>query len=204
MSTMTRIPSARWKISSISGLRLPREFIKSQGKIKAAAAQANRAVGALPEELGKFIVQAAEEVIDGKRDVQFVVDVFRAGAGTSQNMNANEVIVCRDKRKHDATITAADMDSQQEINVMIPVIAYNLLHSISIIANAIEVFHTRCVDGLIANEDRCRYYVEHSLALAASLNPAIGYERAAAISKTAFALGRKRSRMWPYGTLLPP
>lgn len=79
----------------ISGKKLPRPFIKAQGIIKAAAAETNMELGVLPNNLGKPIVEAAEEVIQGKWDHQFVVDVYQAGAGTSQNMNANEVIASR-------------------------------------------------------------------------------------------------------------
>jgi fumarate hydratase class II len=79
----------------ISGITLPRVFIKSQGIIKAASATTNMAMGTLPPDMGKAIVQAAEEVIEGKWDNEFVVDVYQAGAGTSQNMNVNEVIASR-------------------------------------------------------------------------------------------------------------
>lgn len=79
----------------ISGARLPRSFIKAQGIIKASAAVANIELGKLPNEMGKAIIAASEEVIEGKWDDQFVVDVYQAGAGTSQNMNANEVIANR-------------------------------------------------------------------------------------------------------------
>ena len=79
----------------ISGLRLPRRFIRAQGIIKWAAAKANREVSALSEEVANAIMQAADEVIAGQWDSQFVVDVYQAGAGTSQNMNANEVIAHR-------------------------------------------------------------------------------------------------------------
>ncbi|MVP00289.1 class II fumarate hydratase [Paenibacillus lutrae] len=77
---------------TISGLRLPREFIKAQGIIKASAAVVHRELGELDKTAADAIVAAAEEVIEGKWDDQFVVDAFQAGAGTSQNMNANEVI----------------------------------------------------------------------------------------------------------------
>ncbi|UJW56268.1 aspartate ammonia-lyase [Bacillus sp. A116_S68] len=80
---------------NISGITLPRVFIKAQGIIKAASATTNMAMGTLPPDIGKAIVQAAEEVIDGKWDDHFVVDVYQAGAGTSQNMNVNEVIASR-------------------------------------------------------------------------------------------------------------
>ncbi len=79
----------------ISGLRFPRVFIRALGNIKRAAALANRDLGLLPEELAAAIVTAAEEVIDGKFDDQFIVDVFQTGSGTSTNMNANEVIANR-------------------------------------------------------------------------------------------------------------
>lgn len=79
----------------ISGLRLPRSFIKAQGIIKASAATVNMELGTLSPEMGKSIIEASEEVIDGKWDEHFVVDVYQAGAGTSQNMNANEVIANR-------------------------------------------------------------------------------------------------------------
>ncbi len=79
----------------ISGIRLPRSFIKAQGIIKASAATVNMELGTLPPEIGTAIIKASEEVIEGKWDSHFVVDVYQAGAGTSQNMNANEVIARR-------------------------------------------------------------------------------------------------------------
>lgn len=79
----------------ISGLKLPREFVRAQGIIKLAAAKANMRTGLLDKKIGGAIVQAATEVIEGKLDSSFVLDVFQAGAGTSQNMNANEVIANR-------------------------------------------------------------------------------------------------------------
>ncbi|GAX91596.1 class II fumarate hydratase [Effusibacillus lacus] len=79
----------------ISGLRLPPRFIRAQGIIKRAAAIANRDVGELDPDKAAAIIAAAEEVIDGKFNEHFVVDVYQAGAGTSQNMNANEVIANR-------------------------------------------------------------------------------------------------------------
>ncbi len=79
----------------ISGLKLPRSFIKAQGIIKASAALVNMETGKLSNEMGKAIVQAAEEVVIGNWDDYFVVDVYQAGAGTSQNMNANEIIANR-------------------------------------------------------------------------------------------------------------
>jgi fumarate hydratase class II len=79
----------------ISGLRPWRAFIWSMATIKRAAAEVNRDLGLLDSERAGAIVQAAQEVIDGRWDDQFVVDPFQAGAGTSHNMNANEVIANR-------------------------------------------------------------------------------------------------------------
>ena len=79
----------------ISGIRPHRVFIESTAMVKWAAAMANMAIGKLPPEKGAAITRAAKEIIDGQHHEQFVVDVFQAGAGTSHNMNANEVIANR-------------------------------------------------------------------------------------------------------------
>ena len=76
----------------ISDLRFPREFIRALGLIKLAAAQANLDLGLLNKEIADAISRAAQEVIDGKLDHHFVLDIFQTGSGTSTNMNANEVI----------------------------------------------------------------------------------------------------------------
>ncbi|MFC7373229.1 class II fumarate hydratase [Fictibacillus iocasae] len=76
----------------ISGQKLPPVFIKAQAMIKYSAASANTSCGMLNEKKGTAIMDAAKEVMEGKWDHQFVVDAYQAGAGTSQNMNANEVI----------------------------------------------------------------------------------------------------------------
>ncbi len=76
----------------ISDLRFPRAFIQALAQIKLAAAQVNKELGLLDPKLADAIVTAAQEVIDGKMDVEFVVDIFQTGSGTSTNMNANEVI----------------------------------------------------------------------------------------------------------------
>ena len=79
----------------VSGLRLQPSFIRAQATVKRAAALANVASGRLDETLGEALVRAADEVLVGRFDDQFVVDVFQAGAGTSQNMNMNEVLANR-------------------------------------------------------------------------------------------------------------
>ena len=79
----------------VSGLRPWRAFVWSMATIKLAAAEVNRDLGLLDEDKSAAIVQAAREVVAGRWDEQFVVDPFQAGAGTSHNMNANEVIANR-------------------------------------------------------------------------------------------------------------
>ncbi|MBD7962798.1 class II fumarate hydratase [Fictibacillus norfolkensis] len=79
----------------ISGIRLPFSFIKAQAIIKASAAFANRECKALSHEKANAIISAADEVVKGDLRDQFVVDAYQAGAGTSQNMNMNEVLASR-------------------------------------------------------------------------------------------------------------
>jgi aspartate ammonia-lyase len=79
----------------ISGLTAHPELIVATVRIKKAAAEANVALGRLAREVGGAIVRAADEILDGKLRDQFVVDVYQAGAGTSHNMNTNEVLANR-------------------------------------------------------------------------------------------------------------
>ncbi len=82
----------------VSGLRFPREFLRALGMIKFAAAGVNRELGLLPRREGEAIEKAAWEVMAGKLDLQFPVDIFQTGSGTSTHMNANEVIAFRAAR----------------------------------------------------------------------------------------------------------
>ena len=79
----------------VSGIKAPSVFIKAYAQVKKAAAVANMEVGCLNPKIGKAIVQACDEVMAGKLHDEFVVDVFQAGAGTSFNMNVNEVLANR-------------------------------------------------------------------------------------------------------------
>jgi fumarate hydratase class II len=76
----------------ISGRRFPRSFIRAMGLIKAAAARVNGRLGELPEDRASAIESAAEQVMEGRHDSEFAIDIFQTGSGTSTNMNANEVI----------------------------------------------------------------------------------------------------------------
>ncbi|MCW4003411.1 MAG: aspartate ammonia-lyase [Candidatus Bathyarchaeota archaeon] len=79
----------------VSGIKAPLPFIKAYVLVKKAAATANAQVGCLQPKIAKAIIQACDEVLSGKLLDQFVVDVFQAGAGTSFNMNVNEVLANR-------------------------------------------------------------------------------------------------------------
>jgi len=79
----------------ISGMRAHPEFVRATAQVKLAAARANARLGKLDRAIAEAIARAAQEVIDGGLRDEFVVDVFQAGAGTSHNMNANEVIANR-------------------------------------------------------------------------------------------------------------
>ena len=80
---------------AVSGMKPYPAFVWSMATIKRAAAEVNQALGLLDEKLAAAIIEAAQEVIDGKLTQHFVVDPFQAGAGTSHNMNVNEVIANR-------------------------------------------------------------------------------------------------------------
>ena len=79
----------------ISGHRMPAALIRGLGLVKLAAAKANEELGRLPADKSRLIQLAAREIVEGRHDAQFPVDVFQSGSGTSTNMNANEVIAHR-------------------------------------------------------------------------------------------------------------
>jgi aspartate ammonia-lyase len=90
----------------------------------------------------------------------------------------------------DMTLALACEAGQLELNVMMPVIAWNALHATTILREAVRVLTTRCVEGLTADEDRCRALLERSTAAATALSPYIGYAKTAAVAKEAVATGR--------------
>ena len=91
---------------------------------------------------------------------------------------------------NDAAITACGQGSYFELNTMLPVIARNLLESIELLASAARLFSEKCVGGITANREKCRSYIEQSLALSTYLVPFIGYDRATDLSRKAFATGK--------------
>jgi fumarate hydratase class II len=91
---------------------------------------------------------------------------------------------------NDTTIMMGGQAGNLELNVMLPVMAYNLLQSIDLLASAADVFAKKCIDGISANKETCAGYIEKSLALATGLVPKIGYDKAAAVSKKAYESGK--------------
>ena len=92
---------------------------------------------------------------------------------------------------NDATIAYGNaLGSTFELNVMMPVMAYNLMQSIELLGRAARVFAYRCVVGIEAERERCESLVEQSLAMCTSLAPLIGYDGAATIAKESFKTGK--------------
>jgi aspartate ammonia-lyase len=91
---------------------------------------------------------------------------------------------------NDLTVTMAGEAGQLQLNVMEPVIAFQLLQSIDIMRNAMITLADRCIKGITANREVCRKYVENSIGIVTVLNPCIGYENASAIAKEALQTGK--------------
>src|SRR5436190_837471 len=315
----------------ISGLKAPAPLVTATVLIKQACARANGSLGRLDASVADAIARAADEILGGALRDQFIVDVYQAGAGTSHNMNTNEVLanragemlgeakgtytrvhpldhassclhelnlgatavgtglnagddftqasvmnlvrasglplkaarnrfrvtqsmgdvltysgglrrlavevdkaasdlrllssgpragiaelllpavqpgssimpgkvnpsvpemvnqVCQQVWGCDQTILAACAAGQLELNVMMPVIAWNALHASTILGNAMKVLTDRCVTGIQADEARCRELLDRSTAVATALSPYIGYAATADIAKTAVKTGR--------------
>ena len=109
----------------ISGIKFAfpfgRSFIKALGIIKHAAASSNAALKLLPSSKSKLIKYAAKEIIDGKYDDQFPLDIFQTGSGTSTNMNANEVMATIASKKGKTSIHPNDdVNMSQSSNDVIP------------------------------------------------------------------------------------
>lgn len=90
----------------------------------------------------------------------------------------------------DVATAMAVQAGQLELNVMMPAMAWNVLHAAEILKNTIQVLTTKCVNGIAANEERCRHYANATISIAAALNPYIGYAAAAEIAKESIRTGR--------------
>ncbi len=98
--------------------------------------------------------------------------------------------VCAQVIGADAAVSVAGLSGNLELNVMMPVMAHNILQSIKLLTNGMNIFAEKCLAGLEADEERCREMVEKSLALGAALAPHIGYDKAAEIVKEAYFSNR--------------
>ena len=132
----------------ISGLPMPREFIRAMGLIKAAAARVNHALNLMEAPMADAIERAANAVAAGDYDDHFPVDVFQTGSGTSTNMNANEVIARLASRKYGTEVHPNDqVNMGQSSNDVIPTAIHvsaclalheNLLPALELLADTIE------------------------------------------------------------------
>ena len=99
-------------------------------------------------------------------------------------------MVCAQVIGNDVTVALGGQAANFELIVMLPVMAYNLLQSIDLLATASNNFSAKCIEGIKANEERCKSLIEESLAMCTALAPAIGYEAAAKIAKDAYKTGK--------------
>src|SRR6476620_6596258 len=104
---------------------------------------------------------------------------------------------------NDTTITLGGQAGNFELLVMLPVMAYNLLQSIELLANASSNFAARCIEGVKADEERCRDFIEESLAMCTGLAPEIGYDAAAKIAKEAYRSGKSVREVARSQNILP-
>ncbi|MCB9759951.1 MAG: class II fumarate hydratase [Alphaproteobacteria bacterium] len=99
-------------------------------------------------------------------------------------------MACAQVMGNDVAVNIGGLSGNFELNVYLPLMTINLLESTQLLANGARTFADRCVKGIVANEENCRATVERNLAICTSLAPAIGYDKAAAISKHAFKTGQ--------------
>jgi len=99
-------------------------------------------------------------------------------------------MVCFQVLGYDATVAYAAQAGQLELNVMMPVLAHNLLRSLALLSPTLQTLRVKCIDGIAANEAVCRGYFDRSISLATALNPIIGYARAAEVAKEAAKTGK--------------
>lgn len=98
--------------------------------------------------------------------------------------------VCAQVIGNDSVVTWGGASGNLDLNVMMPVMAHNLLESVRLLANACNVFRERCVAGITANKERCNELIERSMSMVTSLAPIIGYDQAAAIAKESESTGK--------------
>ena len=145
----------------VSTLRFPRRFIEAVGRVKEASARANNDLGLLSDEKKEVIVTAAQEVVAGELDDEFVLDIFQTGSGTSTNMNANEVIGNRasellgEARGSKAVHPNDDVNMSQSSNDTIPTVMH-VAARVAIeeqLLPALRSLHTAFADKAAAFDD---------------------------------------------------
>jgi len=120
-------------------------------------------------------IQPGSSIMPGKVNPVIPEAVIQVGAQVTGNCHA---------------VYVGAQWGQMDLNVMLPMMARNLLESIRLEAAAARVFRTKCLEGLKANRERAESYVEKSISMATALNPYIGYEKAAEIAKESYKTGR--------------
>src|SRR5438034_9719939 len=118
-------------------------------------------------------------------------------------MSESLMMVCAQVIGNDTTITWAGANGNFELNVMMPVMAHNLLESIRLLANVCDAFREKCVAGITANKKRCEELVELSMAMVTSLAPKIGYDRAAELAKESVRTGKTVRELCREKKILP-
>jgi fumarate hydratase class II len=98
--------------------------------------------------------------------------------------------VCAQVLGNDTAICWGGANGNLELNVMMPMMAHNLLESIRLLTNVVHIFQEKCIAGITANRERANELVEYSMAMVTSLAPIIGYDRAAEIAKESARTGR--------------
>ncbi len=113
------------------------------------------------------------------------------------------MMVCAEVFGNDTCVTWAGANGNLELNVMMPVMAHDLLESIRLLANACEIFAEKCVAGIQANKERCAELIELSMSMVTSLAPKIGYDRAAEIAKESVKTGKTVRQLCREKKILP-
>jgi fumarate hydratase class II len=112
-------------------------------------------------------------------------------------------MVCAQVIGNDVTVTVGGQAANFELIVMMPVMAYNLLQTIELLATASNNFSVKCIEGIKANEERCKSLIEESLAMCTALAPEIGYEAAAKLAKDAHKSGKTVRQLAKEQKVLP-
>src|SRR5258707_4411714 len=118
-------------------------------------------------------------------------------------MSESVVQVCTPVFGDDIAVCWGGATGQLELNVMMPVMAHNVLESIRLLSNVAQAFQDKCISGIVANADRCKELVELSMAMVTGLAPIIGYDRAAEIAKESATTGKTVRQICREGQVLP-